>query len=79
MWNSQEQFTQKVSSGTSDSYSPAFLSGPITGKKSAQGNPLGRFQINTQVVIEDHWVGWAPLTSTDLSLARNKESTDQIQ
>lgn len=50
-----------------------------TGKKSAQENPLGRFQINTQVVIEDHWVGWAPSTSTDLSLARNKKSTDQIQ
>lgn len=60
-------------------HTPAFLSGPITGKKSAQGNPLGRFRINTQVVIEDHWVGWAPLTSTDLSLARNKESTDQTQ
>lgn len=49
-------------------HTPAFLSGPITGKKSAQGNPL-----------EDHWVGWAPLTSTDLSLAKNKERTDQIQ
>lgn len=78
MWNSQEQSTQKVSSGTSDSYTPAFLSGPITGKKFAQGNPLGRLRIHT-VVIEDHWVGWAPLTSTDLNLARNKESTDQTQ